>query len=197
VSRQGGSTHQNGCPRNGAVTQKSLFTNELLRPHAKRKFSAKRTYHRQYGEPWGSSATASERDCICFRPAATACTAAIATISQCACRVPGGACTSQRWCWERWKPMGNTKASCLRTYATARQSQKACWQKTAVLRRHNAQHKDRVQRGNGVAWQTIDSKAPKSLFAPVISGNKPETGEARPETCHRRPQSISGLPSSA
>jgi hypothetical protein len=38
---------------------------------------------------------------------------------------------------------------------------------------------------NRAVWQTIDSKAPKSLFAPVVPGNSPETGEARLETCHQ------------
>jgi hypothetical protein len=33
-----GATHHNGCPRNGAVTRKSLFAKELLRPDAKREF---------------------------------------------------------------------------------------------------------------------------------------------------------------
>jgi hypothetical protein len=75
---------------------------------------------------WGSSASAKECDHMCFRPATMACTAAIATTSQTTCIVPGGASTSPR-CWESWKPMCNAKASCLRTSAATRKSQKACW----------------------------------------------------------------------
>jgi hypothetical protein len=50
--------------------------------------------------------------------------------------------------------------------------------------------------GSRAAWQAIGRKAPKSLLAPVLPGNAPETGKALLKTCHRRPQAINGLPSS-
>jgi hypothetical protein len=42
-----GATHQNGCLRDDAVMQKSLFANGFLRPGAVRKASAKQKYHWQ------------------------------------------------------------------------------------------------------------------------------------------------------
>jgi hypothetical protein len=42
-----GATHKNGCTQNGAVTQKSLFSKEYMRPDAKRTNSAKQSYHGQ------------------------------------------------------------------------------------------------------------------------------------------------------
>jgi hypothetical protein len=50
---------------------------------------------------------------MCFRPASMACTADIATTSQTTCIIPGGASTSQRWCWESWKPIPSWHTSTL------------------------------------------------------------------------------------
>jgi hypothetical protein len=94
---------------------------------------------------------------MCFRPASMACTAAIATTSQTACIIPGGASTSQRWCWESWKPMGNAKASCLRTSAATRQSQKACWRCAKVC--CVAEPQCKAQR-HGTARATVQTGKP-------------------------------------